>query len=150
MKLIGRILLILVAALAVVGATIGLARTSVGSTLFAGRERFGERRLGGRSFTGDFNNGNFAQANPGQANGTNNGFNNVPSQTGAAAPGQQRFNRGNFPGGFERGGRSGASLFGLTEVIGNLVIMSVIVAIVVLGARLVGGRRRSPAELAPE
>ena len=151
MKLIGRILLILVAALLVVGATMGLARTSAGSTLFAGRERFGERRTGGRGFTGDFNSGNFAQRNPGVANGTNNGFNNaLPGQTGQAATGQQRFNRGDFPGGFERGGRGGASLFGLTEVIRNLGIMSIVVALVVLGSRLVGERRRAIAELAAE
>ncbi|MFN8495169.1 MAG: hypothetical protein U0350_46640 [Caldilineaceae bacterium] len=143
MKLIGRILLILAAALVVVGATIGLSRTSVGGRLFAGRERFGERRLGGS--TGDFNNGNFAQRNLGAANGPNNGFNNAPpSQTGATALGQQRFNRDNFRGGFDRGGRGGASLFGLTEVIRNLGIMSIVVAIVVLGSRLVGGRRRVP------
>lgn len=152
MKLIGRILIILVAAFLVVGATMGLARTSVGSTLFAERERFGERRTGGRGFTGDFNNGNFAQRNPGTANGTNNnGFNNaLPGQTGQAATGQQRFNRGDFPGGFERGGRGGASLFGLTEVIRNLGIMSIVVALVVLGSRLVGGRRRATTELVAE
>ena len=110
MKLIGRTLIILAAALVVAGATFAYGQSGYAG----GRESFAERGV--------------------QA-----------QQAGQPAPGADRgdFRRGG-PGGREHD--RGPSLFGIGEIVKDLLIIGVIVAAVALATRGLRGRRdRAPA-----
>src|SRR5689334_20099226 len=60
---------------------------------------------------------------------------------GQAFPGQGGQQRRGEPGGFDRSGERGPSLFGVGEVLKNLVIIGLIVAVVAPLARLLGRLR---------
>ncbi len=116
MKIIGRTLAILAAALAVAGITFALAQNGL---ISAGR--------GGRPDRGAFSQG--GQFQP--------GFDQPP--------GDAPFDHGNFQSRPDREGGRGASLFGAVEIVKNLAIMGLIVAIVtLLMRRLPTARDRKP------
>jgi hypothetical protein len=112
MKTLGRILVILLAAGAISGATYALAHAGVLPTNLArGRGGFEGLRPGG---------------------------NTLPNQ-GFAGPGQ--FRDGGRDGGRE-GGREGGGLFGLVVVVRNFVLMAVVIALGAVGVRLVRQRKK--------
>lgn len=116
MKIIGRTLAILAAALAVAGITFALARNGL---IASGR--------GGRPERGAF--GPSGQFQP---------------QRGLP-PGGAPFGSGEFRGGPDHEGGRGASLFGVVEIVKNLVIMGAIIAVVsMLMRRLPAQRDRKP------
>lgn len=114
MKLIGRTLIILAAALVVVGGTFAYVQSGFAG---GGRDRFAERA------------GGFARpANPGQP-----GF--------GPSAGRGEFGRGEFgPGGRDRG----PSLFGIGEIIKDLAIIGIIVAVVTTLTGALSRRRDQP------
>jgi hypothetical protein len=112
MKTLGRILVILLAAGAISGATYALAHSGILPTNLArGRGGFEGLRPGG-SVAG----------------------NALPNQ-GFAGPGQ-------FRDGGREGGREGGGLFGLAVVVRNFVLMAVVIALGAVGVRLVRQRKK--------
>lgn len=111
MKIIVRTVIILVAALVVVG--IASALNSAGA--FANLELVGRGGFeGGRSFGQDFN---------GQPQTLPNGT-------------RPNFERGGFGrGGGGREGRGGASIFGLSEVSRSIIMMTVVIVVIVLASK---------------
>jgi len=121
MKIVGRITVILAAALVVVGLALGLAQTPYLQNRPPNRGGFEQQRL--TSATASSNTGS--------------------SSTGNVTNPNQRLNRGGASGGFERTrGRSG-NLFAIVSVIQSFAIISLIVALVVFAPRLWQGRRSS-------
>jgi hypothetical protein len=116
MKTLGRILVILLAAGAISGATYALAHSGVVPTNLArGRGGFEGQRPSGL------------------------GAGNVLPNQGFAGPGQ--FPDGGRDGGRE-GDREGGGLFGLAVVARNFVLMAIVIALGAVGVRLVRQRRK--------
>lgn len=103
MKLIGRTLAILVAALLVCGVTYAIGNSGIGAGFGGQRGDFGDRQFS-------------APAASGAAQGT--------TATGAVQPQRRQRPEG------ERGGRDGGGLFAFVEVGQSFVIIAIIVAVV--------------------
>ncbi|MBP7687548.1 MAG: hypothetical protein KA765_06565 [Thermoflexales bacterium] len=124
MKIIFRTVIILVAALVVVGIASALNSTGAfGNLNLIGREGFEGGRPFGREFNGQL---------PTSSDGTRPNFE------------QGGFQRGRGEG--DREGRGGASAFGLSEVLKSLVMMTVVIVVIVPASKLLKrvGWRGSP------
>lgn len=127
MKILGRTIAILAAALVVVGAAAWFADTDYAQGLGSiGRGRGEIGRLPAGAAGALFGSGQGRGASPGVEG------QQLPGDTGGFAREE----------GVGREGHRSASIFGIREVIKNLVIMGVIVAAVILIDRMAGGRRR--------
>ena len=119
MKIVGRIAVILAAALVVVGVALGLSQA--GYLQNSGPSR------------GDFE-------RPRLANGTSSS-DVAQTNTGNATNRAQRFHRDGAADGFERERGHSGTLFGIVSVIQNFAIISLIVGVVVFIPRLWQGRQ---------